>query len=326
MARTRLDDIRPEAKFGRRLYLLGEKHGLRGPAAIGKAIYDNLECFLLFCPGGRNYRYEFNEDKDLPTIRRRVDEHLDVENAYDLSGNYMYAYSILFNCSLDFLYGKIDEECPNLEVLDISKKTGLSVKAVKKLMAGEEICMEEYLLTADHYGLLDRIPDTACGTDADDDYVETYASVTEFWSSLIESDLFTALPENWYRMACALFTSKGVRTIAEDAEKIKDELPPLDTFLSWVDTWNALNPQRPLYRIDGLDEDGIRELYEKEPDLIKQLYREIRHEHLYSAEDKADDLDDTYWGCAGKFDRHTLDFLHEKAEEWCNSGPLSPKR
>ena len=164
MARTRLEDIRPEAKFGRRLFKLGEKHGLRGPAAIGKAIYDNLECFLLFCPGGRNYRYEINEDKDLPTIRRRVDEHLDVENAYDLSGNYMYAYSILFNCSLDFLYGKIDDECPNLEVLDISKKTGLSVTVAQKL----------YELSK-----------------------EGESPIVDCWSAIMDSPLFDSVYKDW---------------------------------------------------------------------------------------------------------------------------------
>ena len=164
MARTRLGDIRPEAKFGRRLFTLGEKHGLRGPAAIGKAIYDNLECFRLFCPGGRKYRYEFNEDKDLPTIRRRVDEHLDVENAYDLSGNYMYAYSILFNCSLDYLYGKIDEECPNLEILDISKKTGLSMKVVQRFYEGIK---------------------------------EGESPIVDCWSAILESPLFDSVYIDW---------------------------------------------------------------------------------------------------------------------------------
>lgn len=164
MARTRFDDIRREAVFGQRLFRLGEKHGLLGPAAIGQAIYDNIECFRLFRPGGRDYRYAINMDKDLPTIRRRVDDHLDVENAYDLSGNYMYAYSILFNCSLDFLYGRIDEECPNLEVLDISKKTGLSIKVVQRI----------YELSKDGEN-----------------------PMVDCWSSIMESPLFDSVYKDW---------------------------------------------------------------------------------------------------------------------------------
>ena len=35
---------------------------------------------------------------------------------------------------VDYLFGRIEEKCPNVEVLDISKKTGLSVEAVKRLM------------------------------------------------------------------------------------------------------------------------------------------------------------------------------------------------
>ncbi len=321
MARTRLSDIRDEAKFGKRLFKLGQEQGLNGPAAIAKAIYANDECFKLFAPGNRTYKYEVNKDnRDIPTIQRRVDDHLDAENAYDVSGNYLLAYSILFKCSLDYFYGKIDVPCPNVEVLDISKKTGLSVKAVERLMEKKEVCLEEQLLTADQYGLLDM----PSYSDEDDGYINTYASVTDFWSRIMESELFSVLPVNWYRMACALYTSKGVKIIADDAQRTWDDLPSVESFLSWVEEWNTLYPDEPLFRINGLSEEEIREIYEKEPKLIKQIYREIRHKHTYSTIERAEELETVYWGCAGKFDRHTLEFFHREAEEWCKKGPLPP--
>ncbi len=134
MAKTRIEDIRSEAKFGQKLFRLGESIDRKGPAAIAEALYGNDACFKVIAPRGRDVKYKANIDKDLAAIMRRVQDHLDLVNAYDVPSNYMYAYSILFNISLDYLYGKIDEECPNLEILDISKKTGLSIPVAQRLV------------------------------------------------------------------------------------------------------------------------------------------------------------------------------------------------
>ena len=65
------------------------------------------------------------------------------------------------------------------------------------------------------------------------------------------------------------------------------------------------------------------EAYEKEPEFIKQVYREIRYEHLYSSVDRAENYETVYWGCAGKFDRNALDYFHKKAEDWCSTSVYS---
>lgn len=133
MAKTRIEDIPPEAEFGLKLFRLGKGIERKGPAAIAGALYENDACFKIISPRGRDKKYKANKDKDIGAIMRRVQDHLELANAYDVPSKYMFAYSILFDCSLDFLYGKIEEECPNLEVLDISKKTGLSLKVAQKL-------------------------------------------------------------------------------------------------------------------------------------------------------------------------------------------------
>lgn len=295
---------------------------MNGPTAVAEGLYLNDECYKLVQPRGRIEKYQVNRKKDIAAIARTVDRHLNYKNnikATQIPGNYMKAYSILFDCSLDFLYGIIDVKSPNAEVLDISKKTGLSVESVKRLMANEKVCMEEYLQVANTYGLFDGPNVGTYDSELDDYFLETYASVTAFWSELIESELFKRLPEDWYRMACALYTSKSVKMIAKEAEREMDDMPSLETFLSWVNTWECFHPNEPLYVPYKMT---WEEAYDKKPELIKQVYKELRHEHFYSAVEKSEDYETAYWGCAGRFERSVLNFFHKKAEQWCMGGPL----
>ena len=132
MAIRELDNIRTEAIFGRRLFLLGAEDGLLGPAAVAEALYKKDDCYNLVKPRGREAKYAVNEKKDIEAIARRVQEHFDKENVCDVPSNYIMAYGILFNCSYDFLYGKIEERCPNASVNDICEKTGLSSLRIRR--------------------------------------------------------------------------------------------------------------------------------------------------------------------------------------------------
>lgn len=64
------------------------------------------------------------------------------------------------------------------------------------------------------------------------------------------------------------------------------------------------------------------ETYEKDPEFIKQVYRDMMYEHFFSSVERKDTYETAYWGCAGRFDRFILDFFHNKAEIWCTSGLL----
>lgn len=318
MAIKRLEDIREEAVFGRKLFKLGRDVGILGPAAIAGALYKNDECYNLVSPGNRK-KYESNKTKDINSIARRVQDHINLENGYDVQGNYMLAYSTLFNCSLDYLYGKIEVKSPDATIADISEKTGLSATAITKLMKKDEVCIEEYLETLNKYGLLETMP--ADGWDEEDDggYYESYFSVSKFWSDLIESKLFSELPEDWYRMACAKYTHDGIKVVEEEAKRTWDELPTWEVFSSWVSTWESFHEDRPIHMIYGKT---LKEAYDTEPEWVKQVYREIRYEHLYSSVDKVDETETIYWGCAGKLDRTIQNYFHSLADKWCKEGPL----
>ena len=319
MAINTIEDIRPEAYFAKRLFHLGEEIHCLGPAKIAVALYENNECFKLVHPKNRTYKYAINRKKDISSIARRVQDHFDLENAYDVPGKYMMAYSILFNCSMDYLYGRIETKCPNVEILDIGQKTGLSTKAVEQLMSNEVIYLDEFLQALDNYNFLDPLNYGTYDSELNDYFFDTEVSISAFWSKLIETELFTKLPENWYRMACSLYTSKAIKLIAEEAKKEWDNLPPLDNFLSWINIYETFHPYEPLYKKYNMSWEKI---YENDPEYIKQIYREIRYNHLYSSLDQDEEYETTYWGCAGKFDRYALDFFHKKAETWCSSGVL----
>ena len=129
MGIRKIEDIEEKCVFGRRLFLLGKEIGLLGPAEIAAALYKKEECIRILQPNKR-YKRTSDEKKDKSAIARRVQEHFAVENAYDVQGKYMMAYSILFNCSMDYLYGIIDEKCPDASIYDISKKVGLSPDSI----------------------------------------------------------------------------------------------------------------------------------------------------------------------------------------------------
>lgn len=187
------DYLRNEKVFGNRLNTVGEKLGLRGAAQIARALYENPECFKIIKPGGRTVKYRVNCNKDVDTISRAVQRHFDFDDCYAVPGNYMLAYHILFNCSLDYLYGIIDDPYPNAEVADICKKTGLSEKAVENLMQNPKIHLEDFLYQDYEYELLYGNIDP-----------EGSVRASTFWSDILESDLFNELPEDWSAMACAL--------------------------------------------------------------------------------------------------------------------------
>lgn len=325
-----IDDIPAEALFGRKLFKLGEGHHIKGLPAIAEALYEKDECYQLIRPKGRdkNKHSEFR-DADIAAIRRRVQDHFLAKSASEIkSHSYLLAYSVLFNCSMDYLYDKVSEECPNVEVLDISRKTGLSVKAVEKLMANREVCMEEWLYTADRLELLETpvYNGENCESDTDnknddDPTVETYASVTNFWNDLIESDLFTSIPEYWHHLACTKYTGHGIKLILDDLKKVPDAQLTPDTVMPWAILWQRLHPEENTLELPWLTDETAYTDYQ---DATASCFREIVSALSADLTEKADHHETAYWGLAHKLERNLMTYFEKKAEDWINHGPLPP--
>lgn len=319
-------DIPEEALFGKKLWQLSVDSGVGGsPTKIATALYENDECYQYVKPRSRDKKHYENRKKDIDAIMKRVQDHLGLTHnlyndeskckfAYDVPGDYMMAYSILFNCSMDYLYGLVEEKYPNAEIADIANKTGLSSKAIENLIESDEVYIDKFLNTVYHYGL-----DPFCDAYDEADECISIASKTTFWNTILESSLFDKIPEEWYRMACSLYTNKFIKLVVEEAKRSSAELPDWELFKSWIQTWESFHSDQLISPLPGLT---IHESYMSDPEWAKQVYREIRYEHLYSVEDKEEDVENIYWGCAGKFDRYTLDMFHQMADKWCHEGPL----
>lgn len=325
MAIRNLEDIPKEAKFGRRLFIAAERNNLLGPAQIAEAVYDNDKCFKLAKPGGRAKKYPETKKKDIGAIVRRVQEHFNCTGADEVSSAYILIYSQLLHCSTDYLYGLIDIPAPDAKIADICEKTGLSEKAVENLMSGDEIYLDEYLRKAFEYGFAENNPckdkerDSGENDELYDGLLEIDSSISKFWSNILESEQFKSIPDSWYRMTCALYTSRAVAVVAKSAKEDLTKMPTKESFIDNVENWNLLHEHEPVCIPDGLNPEGA---YDRNPDWAKSTYREINYENYYSAIDRNEDCETAYWGCAGRFDRAIQDYFHKCADEWCVDGPL----
>lgn len=122
-------------KFGKRLMGLARENKIETPAEIAQTLYER--CYELVKPGERKNKYGKvvkSEENDIKSIIKFVQTHLNEEKAYNVQSKYMYAYSQLFECSIDYLYGITEVENQELEIRQVCEKTGLSEPAVINLI------------------------------------------------------------------------------------------------------------------------------------------------------------------------------------------------
>jgi hypothetical protein len=182
------ESYKPEelSGFGKRLRELASNKAIVSDAAastIATALRDNDRCFQLVKPHERKspkleailadpektplQKARIRREYDILAIAGQVKAHYKTVDAFKVSSEYIYAYHILFGCSIDFLYGLTDVINPDLDIRVICEKTGLCEKAVINLMN-------------------DRI-------DADDQAINRIFC----WSSILESSLYKELPLDW---------------------------------------------------------------------------------------------------------------------------------
>ena len=64
---------------------------------------------------------------------RNVQKHLNEKDPYKVPSTYIYAYSVVLDCSIDYLYGRTDVMSVDMDVKEICKKTGFVRKGSKML-------------------------------------------------------------------------------------------------------------------------------------------------------------------------------------------------
>ncbi len=153
--------------FSKRLVQLAREKDLGEPKLLAEELYDNYTSLVE--PAQRKNKYgKIVKDRkhNIDAITRMIQNHFNEENAYNVQSKYLYAYSQLFNCSLDYLYGKSPVRSYDAAVKDICSKLHLSEKAVLNLMEG-----------------YDQNPEVF--------------SATRCWSEVLSSKLFFEAPEAW---------------------------------------------------------------------------------------------------------------------------------
>ena len=299
MSYLRFKDIKKGRTFGKILNELSEYRGYKSATDIAVALYEDDICFDLVHPRDRDTKYLVSRDKDINSIARRVRDHIVPDmDAQDVPGNYMLAYSILFHCSLDYLFGLVDNAAPNAEVRDISEKTGLSPKAVENLCAKSEVYLEQFIYQNTHNLYSQGFnPEARLG-------------VSKFWSDLLESELFSEIPENWARMAFSLQIYKATQDFVKQVESRLLKLPSRQEFFDKVDEYYATHEGDPCMGDDPYF------IYDNDPDRALTILREIDEEEYYDTACDMDQMQTVYWGCAGMFDRQIQNYFHNLAENY----------
>ncbi len=196
-------DIKDLPTFGRRLMELAKEREVGEPKSLAELLYE--ECKDLVEPDRRKNKYgkivkDYNHD--ISAIRRMVQQHFNEENAWNIQSPYMLAYSKVFNCSLDYLYGKTNVKRSDVELQDICKKTHLSEKVITRLQ-------QEYSDEPDVF------------------------STSRIWIDILESELFDRLPEDWFRYSAKKLEYKKFEDIINNAEdQVSLKEPILETIIN----------------------------------------------------------------------------------------------
>lgn len=153
--------------FGRRLLLLCRENNLYSPTSLAMVLYK--EYYEIVQPGTRNNKHGISvksAENDVKALTRAVQKHFNIVEAYKVQSHFMYAYSLLFDCSLDYLYGRTDVKSCDLEVREICDKLHITETAVKNLIEGYD-------------------PDPEVD------------SPTRFWSEALSDEIFHEVPLQW---------------------------------------------------------------------------------------------------------------------------------
>lgn len=146
-----------------------------------------------------------DEASTIGSMTRRIQEHLNLEDTDKLQGRYVKAYCNYFGCSADYLFGLSSIKSGNPDVIKFCKTTGLSEKAVKRLIEG--------------------LPENI------------KRDLVAFWSNVLESNLFYGLPLEFHQMCYEL----GQYRIAQDQiATINMTAKEMDNSDLFIETWKAM--------------------------------------------------------------------------------------
>lgn len=178
--------------FSKRLVQLAREKNIGEPKLLAEELYNNYPSLIE--PAQRKNKYgKIVKDRkhDIDAITRMIQNHFTEENAYNVQSKYLYAYSQLFDCSLDYLYGVSPVKSCDCEVKDICSKLHLSESAVINLMEGYDQNSEVF-------------------------------SPTRCWSEVLSSELFFKAPEAWLHYSMKVLQYRDLEKKIEAIRKAEE--------------------------------------------------------------------------------------------------------
>ena len=194
--------------FGKRLLTVADARQMGDTGTLANAIYSNKRCREIVKI--REHKEYTNPFEEVEAIRRNIQNHLTqdkYDEAWKVPSQYMYAYSVILVCSLDYLYGKSEIMSSDLEVADICQKTGLSEDAVN--------CLVENMPEDDG--------------DSDEENVFSY---TSWWSDLLCGDSYYAIPMSWFSYASRIVEMNDIDKQIRGSERAEKEVEISDIYTS----------------------------------------------------------------------------------------------
>ncbi len=154
--------------FGKRLFMAATAKGFSETRDLAEALDAKCHDIVQIREKKRNAK----PVDPLSKIIRNIQLHLNTEDAYEIPSQYLYSYSLLLDCSLDYLYGRSKIMSSDLTVADMCEKTGLSEAAIINLVENVKNCSD---------------PDSF--------------SFSAWWSELLSNSNFMSIPSVWYDYA-----------------------------------------------------------------------------------------------------------------------------
>lgn len=261
---------------------------------LANILYEDYYDYV--APNGYPKKHSEYKTKNIAAITKHIERDMLKENPWEVSSNYMYAYSLVFHVSMDFLYGKTDIFSDNYDVRNICEKTGLSEKAVENLLSDEEVYICDFAFDDFVYAIKED---------------SEYEKVIHFWDKLLASDLYTKFPESYYRMACSTFFYELCLREEKNLRQSKSELPSKNVFIDRVNEYSAHNHN--MYIPRGMT---LEDIYDNDKPHALSILNDIEHEHWSAVFSDLKQIESIYWGCSGQFDRFIQNYFHDQAKRY----------
>lgn len=184
------------ALFRNRLWKLMERKSINTAKELATTLF---EAGLVTVKQKPNFNPpEINKANAIGSVEKKIQAHLNAENPDRLQGEYVMAYCEFFRCSADYLFGRTDVVSCNNDVRRFCESTGLSEKAVKRL--------------------IEDLPEDA------------KANLTQWWSEVLESALFYGLPIGWHEMCFALGQYYKSQNVISSIHKATESMDSSDKY------------------------------------------------------------------------------------------------